>query len=137
MRLILLCLLALPLGGCFLQDATTAATTPVGAQAVADARNTVYALKSLYAVALEGAVLYDNQKFCSAAAAPPRPFCKDQPVVIKIAQLQAGAKVAIDSAERVVLSGTATTSEMTAAITAAQAAYGAFQTIVTNKGASS
>jgi hypothetical protein len=106
------------------------ATTPVGAQSIADARNTVYAIKSLYAAALTGAVLYSSQPYCGSASAPPRPLCKDAAIVIALNDYKNKAKPLIDTAEKVVLSGTASTSEMTAAITAAQAAYGAFQTEV-------
>ncbi len=110
------------------QTATQVATVaqqPIGNQAVADARNTVYALKASYGAALRVAVEYARLPSCTP---PDRPVvCSSDAVVRGMASLQPKVSSAINAAERVALQANPDMSTLRAAISTAQAAYGEFK----------
>lgn len=113
------------------QDVGTAAQVaavavkPVGNQAVADARNTVYALKASYGAALRVAVEYARLPSCTP---PDHPVvCSSDAAVRGMASLQPKVSSAINAAERLALQASPDMSALRAAISTAQAAYGEFK----------
>lgn len=117
-----LALAPLSLAGC---DAARIAQTPVGDQTVADARNTIYAVKSGYAITLRAATAYVKLPACEKPGAPV--VCSSRDVVVALAKAQDAAKATIDNAEATVLRATGSSSVLTAAVDAAKSAYAAFK----------
>lgn len=132
-RLISIIALSL-LAGCANTDtgkAISVASTPVGAQAVADARNTLYGLESLYGVTVQAAVAYARLPSCTPPGHPPA--CSSDAIVIQAAAYQIKTKAAIDHAKVVVLSANPDTTVLAASIKAAREAYDAFKAAVPEK----
>lgn len=117
-----LALAPLSLGGC---SAVQTAQTPVGDQTVADARNTIYAVKSGYAITLRAATAYVKLPACEKPGAPT--VCSSRDVVVALAKAQDAAKATIDNAEATILRATGASSVLTSAVDAAKSAYSAFK----------
>jgi len=139
-RLLLLigCSALLALGGCeYLKAASSissAASTPVGAQTIADARNTVYAVKSGYAIALPFAKAYVTQTPCSFPKALPAPLCSSDAGVSALDKARATLSSAINRAEALALSASPSQSDLSVSIDVLKAAYAEFQTAMVTYG---
>lgn len=115
-------------GGCSLiQGASTAANSSPSATALADARNTVYALKSGYGAALVLVVNWAKTPLCGAPGALPAPTCPTQPAINALAKADRVAGDAISKAEALALSASPDKSNLALAIEAARVGYSAFQ----------
>jgi len=109
------------------REVAVVAAQPVGNQAIADARNTLYALKASYGAALRTAVEYARLPSCSPPGHPT--ICSDDALVKKLAVLQIKVRGSLDAAERVVLSSSASTTVMQASLATARAAIAEFKTL--------
>lgn len=131
-RYLALGLALLATAGCSLiQGAQTAANSSPSPTAFADAKNTVYALKSGYGAALVVVVGWAKTPLCGSAGALPVPTCPTQTAINALAKADAVAAAAITKAEALALSASPDQSNLTLAIQAAQAAYSAFQNAMT------
>jgi hypothetical protein len=114
--------------GCsVLQGASTAANSSPSPTALADAKNTVFALKSGYGAALVLVVNWAKTPLCGAPGALPAPTCPTQPAINALAKADRVAGDAINKAETLALSASPDQSNLTLAIQTAQTAYGVFQ----------
>ena len=109
------------------KEVVTVAVQPVGNQAIADARNTLYALKASYGAVLRTAVEYARLPSCSPPGHPT--ICSDDGLVKRLAVLQIKVRSSLDAAEKVVLSSSASTTVMQAALATARAAIAEFKTL--------
>lgn len=114
--------------GCSLiQGATTAATSNPSPAALAEARNTVYTMKSAYGVAVVLVVDWAKTPLCGRPGALPAPACPTQPAINAMAKADRVVSDAIAKAESLALSASPDQSTLSLAISAAQAAYASFQ----------
>lgn len=115
-------MLALALNAC---AAVQTAQQPIGDQAVADARNTIFALKASYGATLRAATAYVRLPPCSLPTSPA--ICSSTAVVTQLAKAQLAASSAIDSAEEAILNAKGSSSVLATAVDAAKAAYASFR----------
>jgi len=108
----------------------TASNSPVGVQAVNDARNTVFAIKAGYGALLPFATAYVKQTPCTAPNAPKPPACSSTAVVVQLSKAQIATSATINNAEEAVLNATSNSSTLTASVDAAKAAYASFQAVM-------
>lgn len=131
LSLLLSVILAASLPGCsFLQTLTSSSTTPVGTTTVANAQNTVYTIKSGYGLALVAMTTYGSLPDCGKPASPP--LCRSYTAMQSMEKARASTSAAITSAENEVNAVSPTQSVLSAAVSAAQAAWSSFQTIMAN-----
>lgn len=121
-------LIALSLTAC---EAARIASTPIGEVTVADARNIAIGLKSTYAATEILATEYILLPGCEKPNAPT--LCSSEAIVRQMGKIRATARTAINGLEDVAFNATASTPALTAAVSAAQAAYNAFKTITATK----
>ncbi len=130
----------LVLSGCsFLQSLSSASSTTVSPSSVAAAQNSVYVLKSGYGVALVAMTAYGSLPDCIKSAAPvagSAPLCRSLVAMQSMEKARLSVAAAITSAENEVESISPNSSILSAAVGSAQAAWSAFQTIMSTYGVS-
>lgn len=115
-----LLLLPLLLAGC---------ASPVGQKTVVQLRNDAYALKTTYALALQGAVSYAELPSCSKAPPP----CSDDGTVKAMQAAKNKASPLVNDVEKIALSATPDTSALQLSVTAATTAVADLQKLLLPK----
>lgn len=122
-------MVAISLGGCSAVSAVSdLSTTQVGASTVAEARNSIYGIENAYAAALVITTAYVKLPPCELPRAPE--LCSSSPVVRQLVKAQGAVSATLGNAHEVITNAKGTSSALSAAVSAAGAAYDSYKAVM-------
>lgn len=122
---------ALLLGGCHgAVVVSNAASTPITAAQVSDAKATAYAIESGYDALLTVAIAWGTATPLCAPDAGAQQFCHTNAGVLQIEKARQAVRAGLDAFNKVIADTTTTTSQLGAAISVLQQSYGAYQQVL-------